>query len=190
MDRGAWWAMVHRVTKSRTRLKQPNMHAEAHLLGQVGGPGQARGGSTAEPTAGRQTGCGLWAVSMGWSQRRGGHFLGVCENQLFCPVVIRKIRFSRFSELQHSTESDKNMNLMNHFNYLFIYLAMAHSMRDSINNSPTRIEPMPLLWKLRVPTTGLLGNHFKTLTFHSSHMVDLYELYVHTSTDKSGRMYQ
>ena len=21
MDRGAWWAMVHRVTKSRTRLK-------------------------------------------------------------------------------------------------------------------------------------------------------------------------
>jgi len=27
MDRGAWWAMVHRVSKSRTRLKQLSMHA-------------------------------------------------------------------------------------------------------------------------------------------------------------------
>ena len=27
MDRGAWWATVHRVVKSRTRLKQLNMHA-------------------------------------------------------------------------------------------------------------------------------------------------------------------
>ena len=26
MDRGAWWATVHRVTKSRTRLKQLSMH--------------------------------------------------------------------------------------------------------------------------------------------------------------------
>ena len=26
MDRGAWWATVHRVTKSRTRLKRLNMH--------------------------------------------------------------------------------------------------------------------------------------------------------------------
>ena len=26
MDRGAWWAAVHRVTKSRTRLKQLSMH--------------------------------------------------------------------------------------------------------------------------------------------------------------------
>ena len=26
MDKGAWWATVHRVTKSRTRLKQLSMH--------------------------------------------------------------------------------------------------------------------------------------------------------------------
>ena len=26
MDRGAWWATVHRITKSQTRLKQLNMH--------------------------------------------------------------------------------------------------------------------------------------------------------------------
>ena len=26
MDRGAWWATVHRVTKSRTQLKQLSMH--------------------------------------------------------------------------------------------------------------------------------------------------------------------
>ena len=26
-DRGAWWAAVHRVTQSRTRLKQLSMHA-------------------------------------------------------------------------------------------------------------------------------------------------------------------
>ena len=27
VDRGAWWATVHRVAKSQTRLKQINMHA-------------------------------------------------------------------------------------------------------------------------------------------------------------------
>ena len=27
MDRGPWWAAVHKVTESRTRLKQPSMHA-------------------------------------------------------------------------------------------------------------------------------------------------------------------
>ena len=27
MDRGAWWAVVHGVTKSPTRLKQRSMHA-------------------------------------------------------------------------------------------------------------------------------------------------------------------
>ena len=27
LDRGAWWVAVHRVTQSRTRLKQLNMHA-------------------------------------------------------------------------------------------------------------------------------------------------------------------
>ena len=30
MERGAWWAMVHRVAKSRTRLKQLSMHAHMH----------------------------------------------------------------------------------------------------------------------------------------------------------------
>ena len=28
MDRGAWWATVHRITKSWTRLKRPSMHAQ------------------------------------------------------------------------------------------------------------------------------------------------------------------
>ena len=27
MDRGAWWATVHRVEKSQTQLKQLSMHA-------------------------------------------------------------------------------------------------------------------------------------------------------------------
>ena len=27
VDRGAWWAAVHRVAESRTRLKQLSMHA-------------------------------------------------------------------------------------------------------------------------------------------------------------------
>ena len=27
MDRGAWWAAVHRVTQSQTRLKRLSMHA-------------------------------------------------------------------------------------------------------------------------------------------------------------------
>ena len=32
MDRGAWWAMVYRVTKSQTQLKRLSMHAGAHCL--------------------------------------------------------------------------------------------------------------------------------------------------------------
>ena len=32
MDRGAWWATVHRVTKSRTGLNQLNIHACTHLV--------------------------------------------------------------------------------------------------------------------------------------------------------------
>ena len=32
VDRGAWWAVVYRVTKSQTRLKQLSMHAGAHCL--------------------------------------------------------------------------------------------------------------------------------------------------------------
>ena len=33
MDRGAWWVTVHKVTKSRTRLKQLSMHTHAGTLG-------------------------------------------------------------------------------------------------------------------------------------------------------------
>ena len=29
-DRGAWWATVHRIAKSWTRLKRPSMHALKH----------------------------------------------------------------------------------------------------------------------------------------------------------------
>ena len=32
MDRGAWWATVHRVTESQTPLKQLNMHTEITLM--------------------------------------------------------------------------------------------------------------------------------------------------------------
>ena len=32
MDRGAWWATVHRVAKSQTQLKQLNMHTHKHML--------------------------------------------------------------------------------------------------------------------------------------------------------------
>ena len=31
MDRGAWRAAIHRVTKSRTQLKQLSTHARMHL---------------------------------------------------------------------------------------------------------------------------------------------------------------
>ena len=31
MDRGAWWATTHRVTKSQTQLKQFNMHTCTHV---------------------------------------------------------------------------------------------------------------------------------------------------------------
>ena len=32
MDRGAWWAGVHGVTKSRTLLKQLSMHTHIHVF--------------------------------------------------------------------------------------------------------------------------------------------------------------
>ena len=32
MDRGAWWVIVHRVTKSWTRLKRLSMHTHVHAL--------------------------------------------------------------------------------------------------------------------------------------------------------------
>ena len=31
MDRGAWWATVHGVAKSRTRLNRLRMHANIHM---------------------------------------------------------------------------------------------------------------------------------------------------------------
>ena len=30
MDRGAWWATLHRVAESQTQLKQVSMHAHMH----------------------------------------------------------------------------------------------------------------------------------------------------------------
>ena len=37
MDRGAWWATIHRVKKSQTQLKQLSMHTlfQGYDLGQV-----------------------------------------------------------------------------------------------------------------------------------------------------------
>jgi len=32
LDRGAWWTIVHRVTKSQTQLKQLSVHACTHTL--------------------------------------------------------------------------------------------------------------------------------------------------------------
>ena len=32
MDRGDWWAIVHRVTKMQTLLKQLNMHATHRMM--------------------------------------------------------------------------------------------------------------------------------------------------------------
>ena len=32
MDRGAWWAAVHRVTKNWTQLKRLSMHANIHVF--------------------------------------------------------------------------------------------------------------------------------------------------------------
>ena len=38
MDRGAWWATVHEVTKSRTQLKPLSMHAHISYLISLGFP--------------------------------------------------------------------------------------------------------------------------------------------------------
>ena len=35
VDRGAWWAAVHRVTQSRTQLKRLSMHACVHILNKI-----------------------------------------------------------------------------------------------------------------------------------------------------------
>ena len=33
MDRGAWWATVHGVTKSQTQLSDINTHTHMHIVG-------------------------------------------------------------------------------------------------------------------------------------------------------------
>ena len=35
MDRGAWWATVHRIARSQTQLKQLNTHTLIHLHNQL-----------------------------------------------------------------------------------------------------------------------------------------------------------
>ena len=37
IDRGAWWATVHRVAKSRTRLKRLSMHTRKVKLNNASG---------------------------------------------------------------------------------------------------------------------------------------------------------
>ena len=46
MDRGAWWATVHRVTKSPTELKRlsTNEHASTAIPGPLCGPGRDKEG--------------------------------------------------------------------------------------------------------------------------------------------------
>ena len=48
MDRGAWWATVHRVAKSQTWLKQLSMSTEARSQGFPGGRWDLRGRGTTE----------------------------------------------------------------------------------------------------------------------------------------------
>ena len=38
MDRGSWWAMVHRVTQNWTQLKQLSTHARMYVRFREGGP--------------------------------------------------------------------------------------------------------------------------------------------------------
>ena len=40
MDRGAWWATVHRVTKSQTQLKRLSTHVKMKSVG-ISSPSQA-----------------------------------------------------------------------------------------------------------------------------------------------------
>ena len=44
MDRGAWWPIVHGVTKSRTQLKRLSMHAQTHMVSFSPEPGLKRPG--------------------------------------------------------------------------------------------------------------------------------------------------
>ena len=43
MDRRAWWALVHRITKSQTRLKQFSMHAVIKCTERVSSLNQGKG---------------------------------------------------------------------------------------------------------------------------------------------------
>ena len=62
VDRGAWWAAVHRVTQSRTRLKRLSMHA---CIGE--GNGNPRQYSCLETPRDRGA---LWAAVYGVAQSR------------------------------------------------------------------------------------------------------------------------
>ena len=55
MDRGAWWATVHSITKSQTQLKQFSLHA-AHVTGtQVRVPDEQQGQAVPKhPTLGQR----------------------------------------------------------------------------------------------------------------------------------------
>ena len=53
MDRGAWWATVHGIAKSWTRLKQLSMHSIYYI------PGSLEQGS---PNPGPRIGTSLWLV--------------------------------------------------------------------------------------------------------------------------------
>ena len=61
VDSGAWWAAVHRVTQSRTRLKRLSMHACMHWRRKwqptpVFLPGESQGQRTL-------VGCRLWGCT-------------------------------------------------------------------------------------------------------------------------------
>ena len=58
MDRGAWWAAVHRVAESQTRLKQLSMHALEKRMATppVFLPGESQG-------RGSLVGCSLWSCT-------------------------------------------------------------------------------------------------------------------------------
>ena len=50
MDRGAWWATVHGVAKSRTRLSDyARMHANAGDTGSIPGSGRSPGEGNGNP---------------------------------------------------------------------------------------------------------------------------------------------
>ena len=81
VDRGAWWAAVHRVTQSRTRLKRLSMHA---CIGE--GNGNPRQYSCLETPRDRGA---LWAAVYGVAQSRTWlKWLSSSSNTHTCSVYI------------------------------------------------------------------------------------------------------